>query len=67
MVKKRLWQEPLVRSIDQLPPAYGECRVGNTPTPSGPRECSSGSGASQGGTCLDGNGASTTCGAGNGT
>jgi len=64
---KRQWQEPVVKSIDQCQPIFGECRTGTTATdPGGPMQCNSGSGASSGGSCTRGNGAKTECTVGNG-
>lgn len=64
--KKRQWQEPVVKSIDQCQPVFGECRVGSTPTPGGDFQCNSGTGATTSGTCTKGNGAKASCAKGNG-
>lgn len=66
MTVKRQWQEPIVRTIDQLTPAYGACTTGTTPTPGGPDQCNAGTGASNQGGCTTGNGAKTACLTGNG-
>jgi len=66
MMPKRPWQEPVVRSIDQLTPAYGACKVGSTPVAGGPDQCNAGSGASASGRCTTGSRAKTTCLTGNG-
>mgnify|MGYP001051469670 CR=1 FL=1 len=67
-MKKRLWQEPVVKSIDQCQPIFGECKVGTSPsaTPGGPIQCNSGTGATTSGACTKGNGAKLTCSRGNG-
>jgi hypothetical protein len=66
MIRKRPWQEPLVRSIDQLTPAYGACTVGTTPVAGGPDQCNAGTGASATGKCTTGKGAKSSCITGNG-
>lgn len=66
MAKKRVWKEPLVRSVDACQPVFGECKVGTTPTPGGPTQCAAGSGASNQGSCTRGNGAKNYCAQGNG-
>jgi len=66
MSKKRPWVEPQVKSLDQLPSVYGECKVGSTPTAGGATQCNAGNGAPTQGACTTGNGASNTCTAGNG-
>lgn len=66
MASKRPWQEPEVRSIDQLTPAYGDCKTGTTPVPGGPMQCSNGKGASASGACTSGQGAKVRCTTGRG-
>ena len=64
--KKRQWQEPLIKSIDQCRPVFGECRVGNSPTEGGDFQCNTGTGATTGGNCTTGNGAKQSCNKGSG-
>ena len=64
--KKKTWQEPVVKSIDQCQPIFGECRHGNSPTTDGTFQCASGTGATTTGTCTIGNGAKSSCTKGNG-
>jgi hypothetical protein len=66
MSKKRSWQEPVVRSIDQLIPAYGACTVGPSPVAGGSDQCVTGGGATVSGNCTTGNGAKQGCNVGNG-
>jgi len=64
MTEKRKWQEPVVRSIEQLPTVYGNvCSAGNTASGTGVKECSVGQsarpadctvGGAATGTCLNG-------------
>jgi hypothetical protein len=63
---KRQWREPIVKSIDQCQPIFGECRTGSTPAPGGEFQCNTGTGATTGGVCARGNGAQTTCTRGSG-
>ena len=63
---KRRWQEPVIKSIDQCQPIFGDCRTGSTPTPGGAMQCNAGTGASESGACTKGNGAKASCLAGNG-
>ncbi len=63
---KRQWQEPVVKSIDQCQPIFGECKVGSSPTPGGAFQCTTGTGATTGGDCTVGNGAKLSCSKGNG-
>lgn len=63
---RRRWQEPVVKSIDQCQPIFGECKVGSSPTSGGAFQCSSGTGATVDGICRAGNGAKSACTKGNG-
>jgi hypothetical protein len=67
-MKKRTWQDPVVKSIDQCQPVFGECKVGTSPSnvPGSPIQCNAGTGATTEGDCTVGNGAKATCSRGNG-
>lgn len=65
-MKKRLWQEPVVKSIDQCQPIFGACEAGSSPSTSGPIICAAGTGGKAPLECFTGNGANTKCGSGNG-
>jgi len=64
MAEKRKWQEPVVRSIEQLPTVYGiTCNAGTTASGTGPTQCNAGGnarpadcsvGGSATGSCLNG-------------
>lgn len=66
MTQKRQWQEPQVRSIEQLTPAYGACTTGTTPVAGGPDQCNAGTGAQASGKCTTGQGAKAACTSGRG-
>jgi hypothetical protein len=61
MKEKKTWQEPLVRSIDQLGTVLGlECKTGTSATGTGTKQCNGGRGASSG-YCNGGSGAQLSC------
>jgi hypothetical protein len=64
--KKKTWQEPVVKSIDQCQPIFGECQIGNSPTNDGTLQCMAGNGATTSGACTLGNGAKSSCTSGQG-
>lgn len=63
---KRQWQEPVVKSIDQCQPIFGDCRTGSTPSDDGTMQCNAGTGAAASGACTRGSGAKNACSVGNG-
>lgn len=64
MTQKRQWQEPVVKSVEQLPTVYGlKCSNGTTATGTGATQCNVGAqakppdcsvGGAATGTCLNG-------------
>ena len=68
MAQKRPWQEPMVRSIDQLPSVYGGiCDNGSSVTPTSPNQCNAGRSPAQTADCVSGTGATgPRCSSGNG-
>lgn len=64
MKQKKTWQEPLVRSVDNLGTALGlTCKTGTSATGTGTNQCNAGNGASNG-YCSEGKGAQLVCTAG---
>jgi hypothetical protein len=67
VTKKRLWQEPQVRSITQLPEVYGlTCGTGTSASGVGNEQCANGQNATTIRRCTTGNGAKDWCNTGNG-
>jgi hypothetical protein len=61
MTQKRLWQEPVVKSIEQLPTAYGmTCSSGTTATGGGVIQCNAGGNAKPA-NCAVGGAATGSC------
>lgn len=66
MIQKKAWEQPLIRSVDNLGTVLGgSCNAGTTVSDADPNQCNGGNGAS-GGNCSGGNGAQVTCGSGSG-